>query len=404
MFDAMVRLLGISRRPHPPARPTPAPPPGQRSPRKEAAQAQPPTSLVKVAHAQKAGASISGKVEPAMAVIPRDAVQMPPRAAAPGLPPVDPVMRPAARQVLPPPGSTSAISSPSDAGSLSVGDRVPRPGLRNVAQGSARSCPAPETSTIGTPQVRHGASGEKEANPLRPSSIGHAQNSIPPRRPAPPGTDNGPVRDPNQGELFPEMSTSYEHSMEAFAKDRAINPLSCGLDGVRGHVVPAETRGHPPTLDVDLAAGSSLSVVDKPVEKPPRVPPRVADRPKPEEWTDDELLTLPEAAALFWPAGPITTNTLRTAGRDGTLAITKVAGKFFTTPLAIRMMGAREAVESPASAGSDEMSATAAFQMKLAEAHSLGGGRARSRRAAKKPSTPVVPAAAWGGKGRHGAR
>lgn len=34
------------------------------------------------------------KVEPAMVVIPRDDVQMPPRAAAPGLPPVDPVERP----------------------------------------------------------------------------------------------------------------------------------------------------------------------------------------------------------------------------------------------------------------------------------------------------------------------
>ena len=46
-------------------------------------------------------------------------------------------------------------------------------------------------------------------------------------------------------------------------------------------------------------------------------PPRVAERPDPRDWDDYELLTLPEAAGLFWPRGPLTVATLRTAIRDG---------------------------------------------------------------------------------------
>lgn len=397
MFDALVRLLGISGRPRPPARSASASLPAQRSPRQGSAQAQPPTRLTKAAHAPKTGAPVSGTDEPAMAVIPRDAVQMPPRAASPGLPPVDPVTRQAARQVSPPPSSTSASNSPSDAGSPPAGDRVPGLGLGDSVQGGIRSCATPKISPAGIPEMRHGVSGEREVDPLRHPSIGHAQNSIPPRRAAHPGADNGPVRDPNQGELFPELSAGYGHSIEALAKDRAIDPLCCGMGGVRGHVVRAKTADQPLALDVDLPAGSSLSVVDKPIEKAPRVPRRVADRPKPEEWTDDDLLTLPEAAALFWPAGPITTNTLRTAGRDGTLAITKVAGKFFTTPLAIRRMGLEGgAAAKPEVAVAAEVSPDAAFQVKLAEAKRLGREHARPRRAAKRS---VAPAA---GSGRAG--
>ncbi|KQP32818.1 hypothetical protein ASF25_17525 [Methylobacterium sp. Leaf100] len=103
-----------------------------------------------------------------------------------------------------------------------------------------------------------------------------------------------------------------------------------------------------------------------------------------EEWADDELLTLPEAAALFWPAGPITTNTLRTAERDGTLTVTKVAGKFFTTPMAIRRMGVDEVGSREKEPDRTEASPQALFQMKLAEAKRLGRDRSRPRRGAKR--------------------
>ncbi|SFG58032.1 hypothetical protein [Methylobacterium gossipiicola] len=107
-----------------------------------------------------------------------------------------------------------------------------------------------------------------------------------------------------------------------------------------------------------------------------------------EEWADDELLTLPEAAALFWPAGPITTNTLRTAERDGTLTVTKVAGKFFTTPMAIRRMGVDEVGVMDKGLDRAEASPQALLQMKLAEAKRLGGNRSRARRGTKRPAVP----------------
>jgi hypothetical protein len=58
---------------------------------------------------------------------------------------------------------------------------------------------------------------------------------------------------------------------------------------------------------------------------------RVAQHPNPAAWEDDELMSLGEAARLFWPHGPITERTLRTAIRDGRLPISQVAGKFFVT-------------------------------------------------------------------------
>lgn len=68
-------------------------------------------------------------------------------------------------------------------------------------------------------------------------------------------------------------------------------------------------------------------------------PDRIASRPRPDQWCDDELLTLPEAARLFWPDGPLTTTSLRTAARDGTLEIRTVAGRHMTTPAALRRLG-----------------------------------------------------------------
>ena len=55
---------------------------------------------------------------------------------------------------------------------------------------------------------------------------------------------------------------------------------------------------------------------------------------------DDSETTasLGEAAALYWPDGPLTETTLRTAARDGRLPISQIAGKFFVTKAALRCL------------------------------------------------------------------
>lgn len=69
-----------------------------------------------------------------------------------------------------------------------------------------------------------------------------------------------------------------------------------------------------------------------------QIPPRVEQRPDPRLWDDDELMTLSEAAALFWPAGPLTTTSLRTAVRDRTLDVAEIAGKLLTNKQAVVRM------------------------------------------------------------------
>jgi hypothetical protein len=59
--------------------------------------------------------------------------------------------------------------------------------------------------------------------------------------------------------------------------------------------------------------------------------PRVRERPDPQTWEMDELLTVAEAVELHWPNGPITVPTLRTAIRQGQLAVCRIAGKFYLT-------------------------------------------------------------------------
>ncbi len=44
---------------------------------------------------------------------------------------------------------------------------------------------------------------------------------------------------------------------------------------------------------------------------------RVQQRPEPCQWGEDEVLTLAEAAALFFPQGPLTLASLRTAVAKG---------------------------------------------------------------------------------------
>jgi hypothetical protein len=65
---------------------------------------------------------------------------------------------------------------------------------------------------------------------------------------------------------------------------------------------------------------------------------RAKARPDPAQWGEDEVMTLVEAAAVFFPEGPLTLSSLRRAAAAGTLEIAKVAGKDLTTPRAIRKL------------------------------------------------------------------
>jgi hypothetical protein len=65
---------------------------------------------------------------------------------------------------------------------------------------------------------------------------------------------------------------------------------------------------------------------------------RVQARPRPEQWDADEPMTLREAAAVFFPDGPLTLSSLRTAASNGQLATIRVAGKDLTTPKSVRAL------------------------------------------------------------------
>ncbi|MGD0846409.1 hypothetical protein [Bradyrhizobium sp.] len=68
------------------------------------------------------------------------------------------------------------------------------------------------------------------------------------------------------------------------------------------------------------------------------IPQRVRQRPDPAQWREDEFMSFREAASLFWPDGPIKPASLRTAQRDGQLAVARIAGKVLTTRSAIEAM------------------------------------------------------------------
>lgn len=83
------------------------------------------------------------------------------------------------------------------------------------------------------------------------------------------------------------------------------------------------------------------------------IPRRVAARSDPDAWSETELLTFAEAAALLWPerGSPITSSTLRTAYRSGQLEVVIVARKVLTTKKAIAEMtkvAARKVAAKPA--------------------------------------------------------
>lgn len=65
---------------------------------------------------------------------------------------------------------------------------------------------------------------------------------------------------------------------------------------------------------------------------------RVRKRPNVDQWRGDEPITLKEAVALFFPEGPLTISSFRSAIRRGELSWMKLAGKMFTTPDAVREM------------------------------------------------------------------
>jgi hypothetical protein len=66
---------------------------------------------------------------------------------------------------------------------------------------------------------------------------------------------------------------------------------------------------------------------------------RVLEKPLPSQWNPEDLLSLPEAAALFWPTGgPITVTSLRNAVKKNLLEVAEINGKIFTSPSAIGRM------------------------------------------------------------------
>jgi hypothetical protein len=65
---------------------------------------------------------------------------------------------------------------------------------------------------------------------------------------------------------------------------------------------------------------------------------RAKARPDPTQWGEDEVMTLVEAATVFFPQGPLSLSSLRTAAAAGTLEIAKVVGKDLPTPRAIRKL------------------------------------------------------------------
>jgi hypothetical protein len=67
-------------------------------------------------------------------------------------------------------------------------------------------------------------------------------------------------------------------------------------------------------------------------------PRRVAARSDPTTWSDTEMMTLSEAAALLFPHGPITASSLRSAYRAGQLEVIFVARKCLVNKVLVAKM------------------------------------------------------------------
>lgn len=77
------------------------------------------------------------------------------------------------------------------------------------------------------------------------------------------------------------------------------------------------------------------------------IPPRVKERSNPSLWGLDELLTFHEAAALYWPDGPLTSRSLRTAAEAGMLGTVTIARKKLTTRRQLEEMSRCDRPTSP---------------------------------------------------------
>jgi hypothetical protein len=67
-------------------------------------------------------------------------------------------------------------------------------------------------------------------------------------------------------------------------------------------------------------------------------PRRIAAQGDPAAYSDEDLFTLAEAAALLYPEGPITESFLRTSYRKGLLEVVLLNRKLLTTKRCVREM------------------------------------------------------------------
>jgi hypothetical protein len=86
----------------------------------------------------------------------------------------------------------------------------------------------------------------------------------------------------------------------------------------------------------------------------------------------DELMTLQEAVDLHWPDGPLTVPTLRTAIRDGQLAVCEIAGKFFLTRRLLLGLSAGR-VLAPSRETREALPRSSGGRMTEAEARAIAG-------------------------------
>ena len=61
-------------------------------------------------------------------------------------------------------------------------------------------------------------------------------------------------------------------------------------------------------------------------------------RPAPNDWDDDEPMTLVEAVEVFFADGPLTVSSLRSEIANGRLATAKVAGRYYVTPANLKAL------------------------------------------------------------------
>ena len=121
---------------------------------------------------------------------------------------------------------------------------------------------------------------------------------------------------------------------------------------------------------------------------------RAKVRPDPAQWGEDEVMTLAEAAVVFFPHGPLTLSSLRRAARAGTLEIAKVVGKDLTTPPAIRKLvkpSCRAAKPSRHDSGSEKTKDSGSFSIDQRESdgRSAQVAAATTLMALRKRSKPI---------------